>query len=101
MASQIRKDDFGTVFNATVLDGGTAVDISTTTKKEFVFEKPNKTLLTVDGTFNTDGTDGKMRYTTVSGDLNDAGNWSVQTKFTFASTFWTSDVFKFKVHENL
>ena len=98
---EIHKDDFGTIFRATIRDGSVIVDISTTNNKEFTFQKPDCSSLAVSGVFLTDGTDGIMQYTTVEGDLDQAGNWQIQGKVIFASSSWNTNVHKFKVHENI
>ncbi len=101
-ANEIHQDDFGTIFRATVLDGSTVVDISSATKREFVFNKPGtETDLTVTAALFTDGTDGIMQYTVASGDLDVGGNWCMQGKLTFTSSHWNTDIFKFKVHKNV
>ncbi len=98
---EIHIDDYGTIFRATILDGGTIVDISSTNNKEFTFQKPDASSLAVSGVFLTDGTDGIMQYTTVDGDLNQAGNWQIQGKVFFTSSVWNTSIHKFKVHDNL
>jgi hypothetical protein len=51
--------------------------------------------------FTTDGTDGKIEYTTVDGDLNGAGNWEIQAKVVTPSGTWSTGVGYFKVYENI
>jgi len=99
--NEIHVDDIGTVFTITIKDGADAVDISTATTKNIVFKQPDKTLVTQSGSFVTDGTDGKIQYTTVSGDLADAGNWSLQAEIVITSGEWSSDIYGFEVHKNL
>ena len=101
-ANEIHLNDYGTIFRATILDGSTVVDISTAANKQFIFNPPATEInFAVSGVLVTDGTDGQIQYTTVSGDLNVAGNWCVQAAVTFPTSHWNTDIFKFKVHENI
>jgi hypothetical protein len=94
-------NDIGTKFLLTIQDTGTAVDLSTTTAKTIKFRKPSGTVLTKTASFNTDGVDGKIYYTSVSGDLNEVGRWTVQAVLTFGTLVYSSDVGTFLVGDNL
>ena len=101
MSSQIHKDDIGTKLLLTVTDDGTAVDISSASSLSVFIRKPDGTVLTRTGTLNTTGTDGKMYYITLAGDLDAAGHYKIQGKVILPSgTFFTS-ISTFKVHCNL
>ena len=98
--------DIGTVFRVTVYDtdsaGATsALDISAATTKQFIFGKPDGTTSTKTATFTTDGSNGQLEYSTVSGDLDTAGTWSLQVYFATSGGSWRTDVGTFKVYENL
>lgn len=99
--SEIHVNDIGTTFTVTIREGKTALDISTATTKDILFKRPDKTLLTVAGAFVTDGTDGKIIYTTVDGDLNDKGRYCIQAKVVTAAGSWNSEVDFFEVFKNL
>jgi len=100
-AYEIHKSDIGTVFTLTIKDGSTIVDLSSTSAKVINFRKPDGTILNKTAAFVTDGTDGKIKYTTIVGDLSQTGPWTFQAVLTFASGTWSSDVHKFTVHPNL
>lgn len=100
-ANEIHLNDIGTVFEVTILDGSSAVDISAATTKQIIFKKKDRTILTAAGTFVTDGTDGKIKYTAVSGDLSVVGEWSIQAYIVTPSGEWRSDISTFTVHSNL
>ena len=101
MSSEIHKDDVGTKLLVTVTDGGTAVDVSSASSLSIYIKKPDGTILTRTATKNTDGTDGKMYYVTVAGDLDAAGQYKLQGKVVLSGgTFYTS-ISTFKVHCNL
>ena len=101
MASQIHEDDIGTKFLVTVTDDGSAVDISSATSLVIYIKKPDGTTLTRTGVLNSDVTDAKMYYISVSGDLDAAGSYKIQGKVSLsAGTFYTS-ISTFKVHCNI
>ena len=99
--NEIHKNDVGTVFVATIMDAAAVINISTATTKQLLFRKPNGTVLTKAGAFTTDGSDGKLQYTTIAGDLSDVGGWSLQAKLIFPAGTWYSDVHRFEVHKNV
>ncbi len=100
-ANEIHKSDIGTVFEITIKDGSAVVDISGATTKNILFKPPTATLLTKAGVFSTDGTDGKIKYTTISGDLSESGVWQVQAHIVTPAGEWKSDIIKFSVYDNL
>ena len=94
-----------TVFLVTVNDcvAGTpkVLDVSTASVLELVFKSPSGLASTKTATLSTDGTDGKIYYTTVDGDLNQMGTWRIQAKVGIDGGTFRSDVGSFKVYENL
>jgi hypothetical protein len=100
-ADEIHVGDIGTVFLATVEDGTTAVDVSTATVKNFVFGKPTGVSVTKAASFNTTGVDGKLKYTTLLGDLDVAGQWKLQVYLEMLTGKWHSDMYTFMVFDNL
>jgi len=79
LIGKIHDTDYATVFTITVKNAaGTAVDISAATTKNFLFRKPDATVLTKTATFVTDGTDGQLTYTTITTDIDDVGIWTIQ-----------------------
>jgi hypothetical protein len=102
MKNEVRFGDIGTVFRVTIQDNGTAVDISAATTRQIIFSKPDTTTLTRTATLTGTGTDGRMEYVTVSGDLSVLGEWRLQGRVAFGSSQdWKSDIYKFIVHPNL
>jgi hypothetical protein len=99
-ANEIHLNDIGTVFTITLIDGTSTVGISTATTKTIIFGKPDGTSVSQAGTFTTDGTDGKMFYVTVDGDLDQCGWWKIQALITDSGT-WKSDIGNFEVHKNI
>lgn len=101
MGAEIHVGDIGTIIRGTAKDGSAIVDVSTATTKDFIFRKPDGTVITRSTVFTTDGTNGQIEYVTVSGDLDRAGTWSVQLHIILPTGEWKSDIFKFDVYANL
>ena len=101
-ANEIHVGDIGTVFELTIMDGPSVVDISLATLANCIILKaPDDGKLTKTGVFVTDGTDGKVKYTTVANDLDEAGSWSIQAKIVLGTLQWYSSIENFNVHSNL
>lgn len=101
MASEIHEGDIGTKLLITVTDDGSIVDISSASSLSIYIKKPNGSILTRTGLLETDGTDGKMYYITVAGDLDKAGNYKIQGKVILPSGSYFTSTATFKVHCNL
>jgi hypothetical protein len=87
----IRIGDIGTVFEVTVVDDSVVVDVSTASTKEIIFVDPDGRETTHAAAFSSSGTDGKIRYSTQSGDIYRAGNWQIRARVVIAAgTFNTS-----------
>lgn len=99
---EIHVDDIGTRFLVTVMDGTSVVNLSTATTLQLILHEPDATLLTKTAILYTDGSDGKIYYDSISGDLSSEGNWKIQAKiiFTGGATFH-SDISNFQVFPNL
>jgi len=100
-ANEIHLNDVGTQFLLTVTDGSTAVDISSASVKQIIIKKPSGTKITANTAFTSDGTDGKMSYTTVTDDLDEAGSYKLQGKVVISDGTFYTDITNFKVHRNL
>lgn len=97
----IHINDIGTKFEVTIKDNELIVDISDATTKEIIFKKPDDSVLTKPASFTTDGIDGKMEYSVVSGDLNVSGLWKLQVRIVTPSGEWKTDITDFPVVDNL
>jgi len=100
-ANEVHLNDVGTVFVVTVKDDTTAVDISAATTKQIIFMAPDGGKLTKAATFTTNGTDGKMQWTTVANDLDEPGTWKIQGKVVLTAGTWYTDISTFVVEGNL
>lgn len=101
-------DDEGTVFRITIQECITnvlsPVDVSTQTAMSFIFKKPDGTTLTKASppvVFTTDGTDGVIQYTTVTGDIDQAGVWCLQAEVTLPTGIFRTSIIKFDVEAKL
>ncbi len=98
---EIHVGDIGTIFEVTVKDGASAVDISSATTKDLIFTSPGGTATTRAGSFKTDGTDGILQYTTLTGNIDEVGTWQIQASVVVTLGTFKSDIALFEVHKNL
>jgi hypothetical protein len=100
--NEIHLNDIGTIFEVTLQDDTVAVDLSTATTLEMVFLKPSGTKVTQTAALSGDGTDGKIRYVSVSGDLDETGVWDLQAHVVLDSdNEFRSSRSQFRVYPNL
>ena len=94
-------NDWGTPFTLTIYDSsGCVLDISSASPIEMLFITPSGSTLTKEAVFSTDGTDGKLKYTSVEGDLIETGEWKYCGRVTFINGMWTTDLSGFVVQAN-
>lgn len=102
---ELHYNDIGTVIMTTINDcvSGTSspLDVSSAVSVSLVFQSPSGVSSTKTAVFNTDGSDGKIKYITQDGDLNEVGAWRMQAIVSFATSSFRSNVKTFKVYENL
>ncbi|NLB81929.1 MAG: hypothetical protein GX800_10065, partial [Clostridiaceae bacterium] len=55
----------------------------------------------VDAEFDSDGTDGKLKYTTIAGDIDTVGRWQVQAYVEIGAAKYYSTKCTFVVQSNL
>lgn len=100
--NEIHENDTVT-FEVEVRDNSnTIVDISTaaTGTMDFIFVKPDDTVVVKGGTLSNDGKDGLMKYT-ANDLLTPKGIWHYQIDLVKADGHWASDIVKFRVYRNL
>lgn len=96
---EIREQDIGVEILVTLKDeDGAAFDVSDAEAVLFRFRKPDGTEISRAGSLKTTGTDGKVRYVTASGDLDQLGSWRYQVRTEWEDgAVLTSEMSKFKV----
>lgn len=100
-AEEIHVDDIGVVFKVLIKDADVVQDISTATTKEILFLKPDGSTLTKTASFTTDGADGYIQYTSISGDLSLAGIWKIQAHIIMGALNIHTDISPFRVFSNI
>ena len=101
MASEIHYGDIGVNFNITVMNGTAVLNVSNANSINIILQKPDGSDLTKTATLVTNGTDGNIRYTSVSGDLDQIGTWQIQARVNFGASVFSTDIQKFKVYRNI
>jgi hypothetical protein len=100
----VHVGDIGTVFRAEIKDGDSAVDVRSAATKEIHFKKPDNSTLQKTAEYYDDGSDGKIQYTSVSGDFvaADVGIWKWQAYVvTLGGGYWHSEIKTFELKANL
>jgi hypothetical protein len=98
-ARKIQVDDSGAQFRLTIKRGDETADGSAILAKSMTFTRPDGSTFQRYAKFHTDGSDGVICYTTVAGDLDTAGEWSVQAQVDLGDTDFRSELHCFVVHE--
>lgn len=102
--SCVHIGDEGTIFRITLVDkDGLPIPVHTSTLKQIRFQKPEPdlTVLIKTAEFYTDGTDGVIQYTTVTGDIDYKGQWRIQGYVELPSGKYSSKIGEFPVLEIL
>jgi len=101
---EVHFNDIGTSFLVTINDcvsgSKTPLDLTGASDLKLIFKAPSGVRFERPAIYDTDGSDGKIKYFTVDGDLNEVGTWRLQAYIVLGGT-WRSDVGTFKVYENL
>ena len=102
-SKEIHIGSIGHIFDLTIYDeNDNIVDISSaTTTKNIIFCKTDGTIVVKNASFKTDGTDGIMSYTTVSGDIDQSGMWKIQGYVVLATGSWYTDIKNINIFKNL
>ena len=95
MAEGIHVGDVGTVLTFSVLADGSALDLSSATTKDLIFDGPGSNYnFTKTLTFVNDGTDGLVKYLTEADTFPTAGDWTMQVYVELPSGKWYSSTAK-------
>jgi hypothetical protein len=97
-----RLNDEGTAIQATVLDcGQVPPGFASATVKTIKWKKPSGAVESRTASFVTDGSDGKIRYLTVAGDLDEIGTWEYQAYIELAGRKFHTSILAFTVRRIL
>lgn len=97
-----QEDAIGVTIEVTVVDAaGDPISLVGASVKKLIFTKPDGTEVEKDAAFVTDGSDGKIKYVTVAGDLSPYGTWQCQAYVVTASINSRGKVQVFDVLRNL
>ena len=98
-STDIHVGDVGTIFLLNIVDDNVAVDLSggVSGSNIVLFKKPDGTSIQRQATFNSDGTDGRIKYTSVSGDLDQPGTWYISANVNTLGGKWTATALPFTV----
>jgi hypothetical protein len=99
---EIHVDDVSTQFITTVYNQDEAVqDLSLATAINFRFYTPSRETRDRTGALYTNGLDGKIVYTLIAGDIDEAGTWKFQCILGFSGGTWSTNIEEFTVYPNL
>ena len=98
----IQENGVGIILEFTVLNaGGSAKDISAATIKKLIFKKPNGVVVEKTAEFSNTGSDGKLRITSIDGDLQPYGIFQVHASLTIGTFAGKTAIAEFPVSRNL
>lgn len=87
----ITVGDFGFDGKLTLTKDGVAQNISSYTTRQFLLKGPTDTSeTTYTATFDTDGTNGVLKYAFQSGEIDEAGAWHVRARISKTGSRLTS-----------
>lgn len=83
----VQQDAINVLVEITIEEDNSPLDISAATTHSFVVRKPSGATALWLAVFSSDGTDGKLRYLTVAGDLNEVGRYRLQPNLVIPGTY--------------
>lgn len=98
---EIKLNDVGTVFEVTLMDGDAILPISAPISMIIYLKKPSGTVMAKTAVLTTDGSDGKIQYVAIAGDLDELKGWSIQGRVELTTGHWSSSIDTFIVGRNL
>jgi hypothetical protein len=98
MSNILHVGDIGTVITALCHDGGVPVNISSASTKIIKLQDPGGNTTDKTAEFGTNGSDGILIYTTITGDLDEEGEWILQAQVVLDTGQRTFDKRRFHVH---
>lgn len=99
--NNIQVGSVGFTFNVQLISNFQSMNVSDATSKKIYFLKPDGTKSNHDLVFLNDGSNGKLYYSTVAGDIDQAGTWKMQANIVTPSDNWWTSIQTFTVQGNL
>lgn len=101
MTDYIQVGAIGLVMTLTIEEDGAVVNISSATAKTIKIRKPGGAVLTKNAAFTTNGSDGKLTYTTLADDIDKVGEYKVQAYVEMTGFTGHSSIVTFEAKKNL
>lgn len=102
MSLILRQNAVDVQIEITVVEDTTAVNISSASTKQYIIQKPSGTIVTKEADFVNSGTDGKLKYITIAGDLDELGRYLVQVNLVVPGVYTgLTETTAFSVERNL
>lgn len=97
-----QADDVAVVLIVQIVDpAGAVIDVSAATNMVIKLGLPDGATKDLTAVLHTNGTDGKIKYTTIAGDLAQVGAYRIQGKLNVAGGLKSSFVGSFSVLDNI
>lgn len=93
----LHQNDNGVTILLTLTENGAIVNISSASFKRIEIRKPSGTVVTLTGSFFTDGTDGKLYCVTTTDTLDEVGAYRAAMSLTIGSWSGRSSSLVFQV----
>lgn len=97
----VRRLDIGVKLLVTLTSNGLPFDVSSASLIQFLFKKPDQSVLTTTGSWNTTGTDGNVQYTSIANDFDQIGLWKYQVHIVMPGETLTSTQSSFRVQDSI
>lgn len=89
--TNIHIGDAGLDIVVKFVSGNIPFDVSSSTSNKILFKKPSGAVIERNALIFTDGTDGRIRYTTIDNDIDELGVWQIWGETVLPAGKRTSD----------
>ena len=101
MSDNIQVGAIGLIITLTITEDDVAVNISSATTKQIKIRKPDGTVMAKTAAFTTNGSDGKVTYTTIAGDIDLVGEYKAQAYVVMTGFMGHSTIVTFDAKRNV
>lgn len=99
--NKVKRSAVGINIILNLKDCSSKLDLTTQTKKDFIFERPDGTIFVKTATLVGSAEDGKLQYTTEFNDLDQVGYWKVEADVKTTIFEGRSETVEFEVIEGI